>query len=254
MRIVIIGSGNVATHLAFALKAAQMEVIQIWSNQYHNAVILANQVGAKAIHHLNEIDETADICILAVKDDAIAAVADQLAGFGGIVLHTSGSVNMDVFTSKVNDYGVFYPLQTFSKGKAVDFKVIPICIEAKDEHILKNIKQLAKQLSNTVVEVDSEKRQILHLAAVFACNFANHLYALSELLLKRNDLDLDLLRPLIMETAVKVQDAQPINVQTGPAIRNDEQTLKKHERLLSNEPQLLNIYQTLSESIKKMQK
>lgn len=254
MRIVIIGSGNVATHLAFALKAAQMEVIQIWSNQYHNAVILANQVGAKAIHHLNEIDETADICILAVKDDAIATVVNQLTGFGGIVLHTSGSVNMDVFANKVNGYGVFYPLQTFSKGKAVDFKVIPICIEAKDERILKNIKKLAKKLSNTVVEVDSEKRQILHLAAVFACNFTNHLYALSELLLKRNDLDLDLLRPLIMETAVKVQDAQPINVQTGPAIRNDNETLKKHESLLHNEPQLLNIYQTLSESIKKIQK
>jgi predicted short-subunit dehydrogenase-like oxidoreductase (DUF2520 family) len=254
MKAVLVGSGNVATHLAFALKATGIEVAQIWSKHIEHARVLAEKISARSIYNLSEVDQTADFCIISIKDDAVSDVIRELKGFNGVILHTSGSVDLSVFGDKFEKYGVLYPLQTFSVKKAVDFKIIPICIEANDAETLKIISQLARKLSNTVAEINSEKRKILHLAAVFACNFTNHLYTLSEDIVTRYDLDFNLLRPLILETAVKVEFSSPKDVQTGPAIRNDEQTIKKHEELLFKQPQLLTIYQTLSESIKKTKK
>lgn len=250
MKIVIIGSGNVATHLSLALKAAGMELAQVWSYHYANAQQLAQEVNAQAVASLNEVDTSADLCLISVKDDAIAAIASQLTDFKGLIAHTSGAVSIDVFADKFANYGVFYPLQTFSKSKTLSFDEIPLCLEANSEASMQVLKQLASKLTNRVVEVNSEKRKILHLAAVFACNFTNHLYALGEQLLNANGLDFDILRPLINETAAKVQQALPLTVQTGPAIRNDEQTLKAHQQLLLQHPHLLEIYKTLSESIK----
>lgn len=254
MKVVLIGSGNVATHIAFALKTAGISVVQVWSKHIENAKILAGQIEASAIANLSEIDQEADFCILSIKDDAISNVIKELIGFKGVVVHTAGAVNLDVFRDAVVKFGVLYPLQTFSIKKEVDFSVIPICIEANNAETLKSISQLAERLSTNVVEVSSGKRKILHLAAVFACNFTNHLYALSADLLASYDLDFEMIRPLILETAAKVQYALPKDVQTGPAIRSDELTMKRHEELLLKQPQLLNIYQILSESIKKTQK
>lgn len=254
MRVVLIGAGNVATHIAFALKAAGIAVVQVWSKQILNAKTLANQIQANVLTNLSEIDQEADFCIVSIKDDAIPGIIKELIGFKGVVVHTSGAVSLAILAGDFVKYGVLYPLQTFSVKKEVDFSKVPICIEANQEGTLKSIRQLAEKLSTNVVEVDSEKRKILHLAAVFACNFTNHLYALSSDLLADYDLDFEMIRPLILETAAKVQHALPRDVQTGPAIRNDEQTLKKHEELLLKQPQLLNIYQTLSESIKKTKK
>ncbi len=251
MKVVVIGAGNVASHLAKALLKADIEITQIWSNTYQNAVSLAKLVNAKPIKQLNEIDKNVDFYIISVKDDAIPDIAKKLVNLKGTIVHTSGAVNLNVFGGLSTDYGVFYPLQTFSKSKAVSFKNIPICVEANNQNTLGNLKLLANKLSDNVREVDSEKRKILHLAAVFACNFTNHLYALAEEILATNQLDFELLRPLIAETANKVQQALPLQVQTGPAIRNDEDTLKKHEELLLKQPHLLNIYKTLSDSIKK---
>lgn len=251
MRVVIIGSGNVASHLAKALHKANVEVAQIWSNTYENAVFLADLVNAKPIKQLNEVDENADFCLISVKDDAIPEIAKKLLNFKGIIVHTSGAVNLNVFDGLAVNYGVFYPLQTFSKSKRVSFDNIPLCVEANNQNTLDNLKLFANKLSHNVREIDSEKRKILHLAAVFACNFTNHLYALAEEILEANQLNFEILRPLITETANKVQHALPLQVQTGPAIRNDEETLKKHEELLVKQPQLLNIYKTLSDSIKK---
>ena len=251
MKVVIIGAGNVATHLAKALYAKQVQIAQVWSYHYQNALTLANEVNAKAIESLKEIDQQADVCLIVVKDDAIAEIAQQLKGFKGLIAHTSGAVNMDVLSGVTEHYGVFYPLQTFSKHKTLNFADVPLCLEANDASALHTLKELAEKLSSNSTEVNSEKRKILHLAAVFACNFTNHLYALSAALLEANDLDFAILRPLISETAAKVQQALPLDVQTGPAIRNDEQTLKKHEELLLQQPQLLEIYKTLSNSIKK---
>ncbi|MGF1924418.1 MAG: Rossmann-like and DUF2520 domain-containing protein [Bacteroidia bacterium] len=254
MKVVLIGSGNVATHLAFALKAVGINIVQVWSKNFMNAQLLANQVGAEAIADLSSLDQQADFCMLSVKDDAIGTIVSELTSFKGIIVHTSGAVSLSVFESHCEKYGVFYPLQTFSKQKRVDFGVVPICIEANASETLSAIHQLAHKISKNVVEVTSEKRKILHLAAVFACNFTNHLYALSSVLLAEQKLDFEMLRPLILETAAKVQHALPFDVQTGPAIRNDEQTLRKHLELLVEKPQVLTIYETLSESIKKTKK
>lgn len=250
MKIVILGSGNVATHLAKALRKINVQIAQIWSYHYENAADLANKVDAVAIKRLEELDIDADICLVSIKDDAIPASVVCLKAFKGVVVHTSGAVNVNIFDGLAN-YGVFYPLQTFSKAKELSFADIPLCLEANNANTLQILKDLATRLSENVIEVDSEKRKILHLAAVFACNFTNHLYTLADEVLKEHHLDFSILRPLINETAAKVQSALPRDVQTGPAIRNDEQTLQKHEQLLLQQPQLLEIYKTLSNSIKK---
>lgn len=250
MKVVIIGAGNVATHLAKAMQRAGLQIDQIWSHQYKNAVQLAKEVDAEAIAGLSEVNQQADLCIISLKDDVIAETAIQLQGFKGCIIHTSGSVSIDVFSQLFENYGVLYPLQTFSKTKAVDFRNIPLCLEANHQKILQLLHHVASLLSNTVFEIDSEKRKILHLAAVFACNFTNHMYTLAYQILSKNNLPFDILRPLITETAAKVQNALPLQVQTGPAIRHDETTLQKHEELLKQMPQLLALYKTLSEDIK----
>jgi len=254
MKIVLIGSGNVATHLALAIRKADIIIHQIWSKHYENAKLLAEKVDSTPISDLDEVDADADLCILAIKDDAIPTVASQMRGFNGTILHTSGAVDLTVFAKSFESYGVLYPLQTFSKEKHVELTKVPICIEAIDKRSFQLIAHLAKKLSDQVVEVSSEKRKVLHLAAVFACNFTNHLYTLSSELLAAHDLPFDLLRPLILETAEKVQQALPKDVQTGPAARGDEQTIKKHKELLLKHPELLSIYRLLSDSIKKTKK
>ncbi|HKG06976.1 MAG TPA: DUF2520 domain-containing protein, partial [Pedobacter sp.] len=145
----------------------------------------------------------------------------------------------------------FYPLQTFSKSRGIDFNKVPLCLEAGSEQVMKRLKEIAGKLGGPVYEVDSRKRKILHLSAVFACNFVNHMYVLGNVVLNEHRLDFEMLRPLIMETAEKVQADLPVNVQTGPAVRHDEQTELKHLQLLTGAPQLQEIYQTLSNSIKK---
>ncbi|MCY1536147.1 hypothetical protein D9M68_715900 [compost metagenome] len=254
MNVVLIGSGNVATHLAKALKASGVQILQVWSKHFIHAEALASVTGARPIQHLSEIQTDADLCILSIKDDAITAVANELSHFKGTMVHTSGAVPIAVFKGMFSHYGVFYPLQTFSKGREIDFDTVPLCIEANDPETLQMLLDLGEQLSSRVSEVNSEKRRILHLAAVFACNFPNHLYALAAGLLGEYHLNFDLLRPLILETALKVQHADPQTVQTGPAIRFDEQSLEKHKALLSGDEHLKKIYQLLSESIKKTKK
>ncbi|MFN0257036.1 Rossmann-like and DUF2520 domain-containing protein [Pedobacter ureilyticus] len=250
MRVSIIGSGNVATHIAKALKNVNVQVLNIWSYNVKNAKVLANKVDADAVAEISRISiDDSDIVLIAVKDDAIANISLQLKDYKGIVAHTSGAVAMDSLVSHKN-YGVFYPLQTFSKQKELDFSNVPLCLEANNETNLNQLKTLASLISKSVYEVSSEQRKILHLAAVFACNFPNYLYGIAQQLLARNQLDFDIIKPLITETANKIQTALPMEVQTGPAVRNDEQTLKKHEGMLQKHPEWLNIYQLLSNQIK----
>jgi predicted short-subunit dehydrogenase-like oxidoreductase (DUF2520 family) len=249
MKVVLIGSGNVASHMGRALKASGHAVLQIWSATFENAAFLAAEVDATPIQDLSEISDEADFVIISVKDDAITQVVSKIVS-NSIVVHTSGATDIDAL-SLLKRYGVLYPLQTFSKGKTLDFTGVPLCIEASDAESFVTLKNLAGSLSNTVFAVDSRKRRILHLAAAFACNFVNQLYSLSNDLLDQNGLDFDLLRPLIKETAEKVQYLLPTEAQTGPAVRNDQRTLEAHLELLQQQPELENIYQTLSDSIKK---
>ncbi len=253
MKIVLLGSGNVATHLALACQSAGMQVIQIWSKTQAHAAVLAARIDAEPIDDLSKIDQTAGLYIVAVKDDAIAAVAGALTKVTGLVVHTSGATALNVLAS-LPHYGVLYPLQTFSKAKAVDFTNVPLCIEAGGAEELVLLQDIAGKISRLIYKVDSERRKILHLAAVFACNFTNHLYHLSQLILEQHQLDFNLLKPLILETAEKIQGQElPAEVQTGPAVRGDELTMQKHLALLQGMPQLAEIYEILSRSIKKTQ-
>lgn len=254
MKIVLLGSGNVATHLAKALKSKGEDLVQVYSRNLVNADILAQLVGAAAINDLNNVEQQADLYIISVKDDAIGAVAASLKNVNGLVVHTSGTTDINVLASQVKKAGVFYPLQTFSKSKDVSFDNIPLCIEASDSGQLAVLNNVATKISSQVYELDGEKRKVLHLAAVFACNFPNHLYALANRILNQNGLDFNIIRPLIAETANKVMSNLPENVQTGPAVRADESTLNKHLSMLNDMPELHNIYQILSNSIKLMQK
>ncbi|MEH3114680.1 Rossmann-like and DUF2520 domain-containing protein [Pedobacter terrae] len=250
MKIVLLGSGNVATNLAKALKANDEDVIQVYSPNVDHAKSLADLIGAEGINDLSDVEQDADLYIISVKDDAIESVAKSLKNVTGLVVHTSGTTDINILSSQVKQAGVFYPLQTFSKDKEVSFENVPLCIEANGEIQLSVLKNLAAKMSSEVYGLNGEKRKVLHLAAVFACNFPNHLYALANKILSQNGLDFDIIRPLIAETADKVMSNLPENVQTGPAIRADESTLSKHLSMLSDMPELQNIYQTLSNSIK----
>lgn len=251
MNIVCIGSGNVATHLAIAFKAVGAEIVQVWSQNIKNAETLAALTKATPISKWKDLDLFADCYLISVKDDAIAEVAAHLKEVRGIVVHTSGATPLSILAGTGTGYGVLYPLQTFSKTKAVALTKVPFCIEADDAYTLEKVSAIAHLLSPLVSEVSSDQRKILHLAAVFACNFSNHLYHLSSVLLEQHHLNFDLLKPLILETAEKVQSALPVNVQTGPAVRNDQDTMNRHLELLNGLPELQEIYETLSNSIKK---
>ncbi|PJJ79487.1 Rossmann-like and DUF2520 domain-containing protein [Mucilaginibacter auburnensis] len=252
MRISIIGSGNVATHMAAALKNAGHNIVQVYSRDMQNAALLAYHVKADAINDLQNISPETDLFIIAVKDDAIGRVAEQLAVYDKLIVHTSGATDMYALLAFTDRAGVLYPLQTFSKVKEVNFRQVPLCIEGADEAITKQIEELAQSISNNVYRVDSAQRKILHLAAVFACNFPNYLYEVARQLLNNNQLDFNLLRPLILETAEKVQERLPAQVQTGPAVRNDVGTMNNHLQLLTEQPHLQEIYRLLSQGIIKM--
>lgn len=250
MNLVCIGSGNVATHLSLAFKAMGVNILQVWSRDLKNAGILAALTNAEAIDRYDQLDRSADVYLIAVKDDAISAIAAELQGLKGIVLHTSGTTGIEILEGCGSGFGVLYPLQTFSKSKSIAISAVPFCIEGNNKDTAERIEALAHLLSTKVYAVDSAQRKILHLSAVFACNFSNHLFAIGQELLEKNGLPFEMLRPLILETAMKIQTALPVEVQTGPAARHDEQTMATQLSLLEASPELKVIYEMLSERIK----
>lgn len=252
MKVVLLGSGNVATHLAQAFTAAGMQVSQVWSKTAGNAAALATQVGATAVTDLEAIEHDADLYVIAVKDDGIVAVANALASVHGLVVHTSGATALDALSGLMNT-GVLYPLQTFSKTQQLDFSKVPLCLEADSETNYIKLNAFASKLSGAVFKVSSAERKVLHVAAVFVGNFPNYLYQIGHELVADHNLSFDLLKPLILETALKVQHADPADVQTGPAVRGDEQTMQAHMGLLTNHPVWQDIYESMSKNIKNTQ-
>jgi len=252
MRITIIGSGNVATHMAAALKNAGHNIVQVYSRDMQNAALLAYHVKAEPTDDIQEINNETDVFIIAVKDEVIGILAEQLAKHDKLIIHTSGATDLYALLAFTDKAGVLYPLQTFSKVKEVNFRLVPLCIEGADASITHQIEELAQSISNNIYRVDSPQRKILHLAAVFACNFPNYLYEVARQLLDAKGLDFELLRPLILETAQKVQERLPAQVQTGPAVRNDTGTMDAHLKLLAETPHLQQIYTMLSQGIIKM--
>jgi predicted short-subunit dehydrogenase-like oxidoreductase (DUF2520 family) len=245
IKITIIGSGNVAQHLidAFA-KSNVVEIIQVFSRSQKDSI--QNLDSNKITSDWNALTE-ADLYIIAVSDDAIASVSAQLPFENRLVVHTSGSAPLTSLNDK-NRKGVFYPLQTFTKGKAIDFKTIPLCLETQFEEDYKILEKVASSISNSLYSIDSHQRKALHVAAVFVNNFTNYLYQLGSDICQENNVSFDILKPLILETAEKLLTLSPKDAQTGPAKRNDISTIEAHESFLSNENQST-IYKILTQSI-----
>jgi predicted short-subunit dehydrogenase-like oxidoreductase (DUF2520 family) len=246
IKVVVIGAGNVAQHLISAfLKSNQVNLLQVLARDTKKlSHLLDSEYLTSDFHQLKD----ADLYIIAVSDSAIEEVSNAIPFENKLVVHTSGSMPMAILNSK-NRKGVFYPLQTFSKTKSVNFKEIPICLEAENESDLKTVETLAKEVSNAVYIVNSEQRKALHVAAVFVSNFTNHLYQIGENICRENNLPFDLLKPLILETADKIISLPPKEAQTGPAKRNDTITINSHLNFLKEENQI-EIYKLLTKSIK----
>lgn len=248
-RVVIIGAGRLAFHLGQALQAAEFELLGLYNRTSDNGKELAEALDMDLYLNYEEIPKDADWYIIAVSDTAIQEVSEKLGPVNGLVTHTSGSVGLDEL-NKHPKRGVFYPLQTFSRQKAVRFQDIPMLVEGSDPEIEEALVGAAARISNRVERVDSQQRQFLHLAAVFACNFSNHMYTIAELLMKSRGMKFDLLHPLIAETTEKALEKGPSNTQTGPAVRRDQSTIDKHITLL-NDTDWGNLYKLISESIQK---
>jgi predicted short-subunit dehydrogenase-like oxidoreductase (DUF2520 family) len=245
IRLSIIGSGNVAHHLIQAFSpSAEIELVQVFARNPSSVSTLITT--DKIISEFSELIPV-DIIIISVTDDSIATISINIPFKNSLVVHTSGSVAMEALND-TNRKGVFYPLQTFSKSKEVDFKSIPICLEAENNKDYTILETLAKTISNSVYNVNSEQRKALHIAAVFVCNFTNHLYQIGNEICQQNKLSFDILKPLIQETANKIVSLSPEEAQTGPAKRKDSQTINAHLNFLSDENQK-EIYKLLTKSI-----
>lgn len=243
----IIGSGNVAQHLISVFQQTEnLALQQVFSRKKENINHLVSD--AKIVTRYSDL-KPADITIISVTDDAIAEVSNQLPFENQLVIHTSGSVGLDALNNK-NRKGVFYPLQTFSKTKAIDFKEVPICLETENPSDYTILETTAKSISDKVFKISSEQRQSLHVAAVFSCNFVNHLYQLGKEICDENQVPFEILMPLIQETADKIKTLSPLEAQTGPAKRNDQKTIEKQLSFLDDENKKA-IYQLLTQSIQK---
>ncbi|MGE0089427.1 MAG: Rossmann-like and DUF2520 domain-containing protein [Bacteroidales bacterium] len=247
--IVILGAGNVATHLSLALYKSNNKISFIYNRTISSAKELALKLKADYSDDINKIPDDADLYIISVKDDAIEEIAKKLKKRNGIVVHTAGGIALDVLANTTENYGVFYPLQTFTKKRSVDLSEVPILVEANNEITKNKLIQLAQHITMNVFEINSEKRKMIHLAAVFSCNFVNHMYTISSQLMKNSESSFDLLKPLVIETVNKAIDMQPENAQTGPALRNDKKVMENHLKMLSEYPEFEKIYRFVSDSI-----
>lgn len=252
MKIAILGAGNVATHVAWALKDAGHEICQIYSRTQLSAETLAQQLDTDFCTSLSQLQQV-DLYIYALTDNALETVIKEVIIHTGIHVHTAGSVNINIFKNKFENYGVFYPLQTFSKEKEVDFKEIPIFVEGNSELATEKLLQLAKSISTKAYKANSEQRLKLHVAAVFACNFSNYLYNIAFDLLRNENIPFEILHPLILETATKIQTISPLEAQTGPARRNDTTTMQKQLEIIDNE-EYKKLYTELSLKISELYK
>jgi len=246
VRISLIGAGNLATRLGIALKEAGHEFVQVYSRTEVSAQTLADLLGAEAVIQPEKLHSDASLYICALKDDALSDILKKVLVGNGILVHTAGSLPLDVLKPFASKIGVFYPLQTFSKEREVAFRGVPIFVESSDKVVSYILKQLAVDLGSKVYDINSEQRLKLHLSAIFACNFVNYLYTVSNDLLAASNLPFEVLKPLILETAAKVQTHAPLTVQTGPAVRFDRKVMDKHLVLLDKQPVLKTLYKELS--------
>lgn len=253
-RVVLVGAGNVATHLGMALQKAGYEIVQVFSRTEHSASVLAGKLGTEYTVSMETLRPDADLYIVSVKDAVLQSLLPSVVKGReeALFVHTAGSMPMSVWKGIAIRYGVLYPMQTFSKQRPVDFGTVSFFVEANEPDDLETLKQMASSLGAKVYEASSEQRMSLHVAAVFACNFANHMYALSAKLLDKYGMPFEAMLPLIEETADKVHLLSPWEAQTGPAIRRDGNVMDKHLDLLADEPILQDLYKKISKSIQEI--
>jgi len=254
MEIVFIGSGNVATNLGLAFKAKGFTIKQVYSRSSQNAETLAAKLDAEYISDISDIYMKADFYFYALKDSALRSTLQKIDMPSGVHVHTGGSIPMSEFEGLTSKFGVFYPVQTFSVNKQIDFTNVPICVEACNLEIQKKLLDLAGIISEKTYLMNSDQRKKLHLAAVFACNFSNYMYDISSQILEDSDISFEIIKPLILETAEKINTLTPYAAQTGPAIRMDMKTISKHISLLGRNSEYRKIYKMLTKSINKRHK
>ena len=243
--IILLGSGNVATHLGFALKNSNYTIVQVYSKSIENAKVLAKKLDAYFTNDLTKL-KSADLIIVSINDDAILSVLSQIKNTA--IVHTSGSIELDILKGKFTDYGVFYPLQTFNKEVDINISEIPFCIEGNSIEFENQLIKIAKTFSNNVVKMNSQQRKQLHIAAVFACNFSNHMYSIADDLLAKKNIDFKILLPLINKTIANLESKTPKEVQTGPAKRKDTVIIQEHLAAIK-EKEIKEIYQKISADI-----
>ena len=251
MRIALIGAGNLATRLGVALVESGHDVLQVYSRTGQSASELGALLHTKYVTSFHELCTDADIYIVALKDSVLSDLIPQIVEGRekALFVHTAGSMPASLWKGSAERYGVFYPMQTFSKQRETDFSVIPIFVEATNEEDSACLKLLASSLSRKVFEATSEQRRVLHLSAVFACNFTNYMYSVCEHLLQEAGLPFESMLPLIDETAAKVHVLQPSQAQTGPAVRNDDNVMAKHLEMLEKYPNWQDLYEQISKNI-----
>ena len=252
MRISFIGAGRVAHHLA-AVLSQNHQIVQIYNRSLKHAQTLARQVSASATTDIAELQSDVDLVIIAVSDQAIAEVIQQAHAqlTDVLIVHTSGSTDIQVLAETHARAGVFYPLQTFSLEREVDWLATPLLVEATQPNDLERLSRLANSLSSLVYHYNSAQRLSLHLAAVFACNFSNYCYDMAKQIVDAKQVDFSLLYPLILETAHKAVQHDPKQMQTGPAMRGDQNILNMHQQMLDDvhREDLKNVYHLMSQQI-----
>lgn len=247
--ICFIGAGNLATHLSTAFFKKGFNVSQIYSQSDISAKLLAKKLDTNHTNSIKNIDSNADIYFVVLKDSVVEEVLSQINFKDKLVVHCSGSLPLSVLEKHSANIGVFYPLQTFSKSRAVDFSTIPIFIEANLMDNENSLHDIASKISNSVSVLNSDKRRFLHISAVFASNFVNYFYTISSEILQSQNISFDVLKPLILETAKKVQEMQPETAQTGPAVRFDENIISAHLKELEYFNGYRELYNSISKSI-----
>ena len=254
MNVVIIGSGNLATQLAIALQNKGVTISQIYNRTLSNAQSLGEKLDVPYTSDLSKLETNADFYFYAVKDAAIKSILKKIQRPDSIHVHTSGSTPISVFDGLTTRYAVFYPLQTFSKNKDIDFSQVPVFIEASHYEVQTKVSELSRLITTKTYNVNSEQRKKIHLAAVFACNFTNYMYDLAFETLRNSGIGFELLHPLIAETADKVKYMTPKEAQSGPAVRYDVNTINKHLTMLKYKPGMKFIYKDLTKAINERHK
>ena len=246
----IIGAGNVGHNFGLAFRQAGFLIREIYSRTQASAMLLSQTINCSYTTDLSQLNPDTDLIILAVNDDALPEVIKNIPIKDKAIIHTSGSTPLNVFEGHgFSRYGIFYPVQSFSKNETESLHPIPICVEGNDAEMEDLLLSLARSVSTKVYSMDSDKRKALHIAAVFANNFANHLFHIAHEILHEKNISFEIIRPLLEKTSNKIKTETPLNAQTGPAVRNDSKVIKSHLEYLENHPDYKEIYQILTDNI-----